>query len=237
MGPVGWLLIAVAALGLAVYMAIQAFGTADDELSPVEYWLDNGIFGRRKQVFGEASKKNPFATVEKGAAVAFVDLKDEIYQFQRVTLVAVADLSPVANGNATLGIYEIALPRYTEGTSLQVTFYGFTEDGKKIIVSSFEMQDGEPRARNFKRAIKLTGGEGQPEVEVDESGAAVIKGRLGSGRGMLVGVMNTIGRWFDDKAERYTEVSGFGMKVSYIPDRIGIPALSTNLEFPTAGKK
>ncbi|UQA68836.1 hypothetical protein K1516_12825 [Stenotrophomonas maltophilia] len=235
MGPVGWLLIAVAALGLAVYMAIQAFGTSDEELSPVEYWLDNGVFGRRRQVAGEALEKNPFA--KGGAAAAFADLQDEIYQFQRVTLVAVADFSPVANGNATLGIYEIALPRYAEGSLLQVIFYGFTEDGKKITVSSFDLQDGESKARNFKRSIRLTGGEGVPEVEVDGSGAAVIKGRLGSGRGMLVGVMNKVGRWFDENAERYTEVAGFGMKVSYFPDRNEIPDLSTNLEFPTSKGK
>lgn len=237
LGPVGWLLIAVAALGLAVYMAIQAFGTADDELSPVEFWLDNGIFGLRKRISGEIVKKNPFAIAGSETVAAFSGLEDEVYQFQRVTLVAAADLSPIANGNATLGVYEIALPRYAEGTSLSVTFFGFTEDGKKVVISSFDLQDGEPRERNFKRNIRLTGGEGQPDVEVDESGAAVVKGRLGSGRGMIVGVMNTIGRWFDDKAERYTEVVGFGMKLSYFPDRNAIPSLSTNLEFPTARKK
>lgn len=233
LGPVGWLLIAIAALGLAVYMAIQAFGTADDELSPVEFWLDNGVFGLRRRISGDIVKKNPFAIAGGESVAEFSGLEDEVYQFQRVTLVAVADLNPIANGNATLGVYEIALPRYMEGTSLSVTFFGFTEDGKQIVISSFDLQDGEPRARNFKRSIRLTGGEGQPDVEVDESGAAVVKGRLGSGRGMVVGVMNTIGRWFDDKAERYTEVVGFGMKLAYFPDRNAIPSLSTNLEFPT----
>lgn len=237
LGPVGWLLIAVAALGLSIYMAIQAFGTSDDEISPVEFWLDNGVFGLRKRVTGEIAKKNPFAVADGKVVWEFSGLEDEVYQFQRVTLVAAADLSPVANGNATLGIYEIALPRYAAGTALSVTFFGFTEDGKKLVVSSFDLLDGEPRARNFKRGIKLTGGEGQPDVEVDESGAAVVKGRLGSGRGMMVGVMNTIGRWFDESAERYTEVIGFGMKLSYFPDRNAIPSLSTNLEFPTAKKK
>jgi len=236
LGPVGWLLIAVAALGLAVYMAIQAFGTADDELSPVEFWLDNGVFGRRRRISGDIVKKNPFATASGESVAAFSGLEDEVYQFQRVTLVAAADLSPIANGNATLGVYEIALPRYAKGAALSVTFFGFTEDGKKVVVSSFDLLDGEPRAQNFKRSIRLTGGEGQPDVEVDETGAAVVKGRLGSGRGMAVGVMNTIGRWFDDKAERYTEVVGFGMKIVYFPDRIAIPSLSTNLEFPTVKK-
>ena len=60
--------------------------------------------------------------------------------------------------------------------------------------------------------------------------------RLGSGRGMVVGISNTIGRWFDSKAESYTEVIGFGMKLVYFPDRTGIPNLSTNLEFPISKK-
>lgn len=46
-----------------------------------------------------------------------------------------------------------------------------------------------------------------------------------------MGVMNTVGRWFYEKAERYTEVAGFGMKLSYFPDRNGILGLSANLEF------
>lgn len=237
LGPVGWLLLAVAALGLAIYMAIQAFGTSDDELSPVEFWLDNGVFGKRRRTSGEIVKKNPFA-VEGGDSVsAFSGLEDEIYQFQRVTLVAAADLGAISNGNAALGVYEIALPRYASGTSLSVDFYGFTEDGRRVSVSSFELVDGEHKTRNFRRSLRLTGGEGQPDVEVDASGAAVVKGRLGSGRGMTVGIMNTIGRWFDDKSEIYTEVVGFGMRLVYFPDRNSIPNLSTNLEFPTAKKK
>lgn len=236
LGPVGWLLLAVAALGLSIYMIIQAFGTSDDELSPVEFWLDNGVFGKRKQIGGDIAKKSPFLLDGRSTVSAFSGLEDEVYQFQRITLVAAANLSSISSADAALGLYEIALPRYAEGTFLSVSFFGFTADGKRLPVSSFELAEGESKARNFRRSIKLTGGEGQPEVEVDGSGAAVVKGRLGSGRGMTLGIMNTLGRWFGEKNESYTEVVGFGMRLEYFPDRNGIPSLSTNLEFPTAKK-
>lgn len=235
MGPIGWILLAVAALGAAVYMAIQAFGTDDGELSPVEYWLDNGVFGRRARVSGDYIKKNPF--VSGGAVEAFKGLEGEIYKLQRVTLVAVADLTRPSNGNVNLGFYQIALPRYQKGSELSVVLYGFTDDGKRITVSSFEMVDGESSARKFKRNVRLTGGEGRPEIQVDETGAVLITGKMGSGRGALVGFMNTLGGWLDSKMERYVEVIGFGMELTYYPDKLEIPNLSTELKFPTVRKE
>jgi len=216
-------------------MAIQAFGADDGELSPVEYWLDNGVFGRRARVSGDYLKKNPFSS--GGAVEAFKGLEGEIYQLQRVTLVAVADLTKSSNGNVNLGFYQIALPRYQKGSELSVVLYGFTNDGKRITVSSFEMVDGESSARKFKRNVRLTGGEGRPEIQVDETGAVLINGRMGSGKGAAVGFRNTVGGWLDSKMERYVEVIGFGMELTYHPDKVGIPNLSTELKFPTVRKE
>ena len=68
---------------------------------------------------------------------------------------------------------------------------------------------------------------------MDETGAAVIRGKLGSGRGALVGIMNEIGRWFYEKSETYVEVVGFGVSEIYFPDRAVIPKLSAKLDWPS----
>jgi len=53
-------------------------------------------------------------------------------------------------------------------------------DGAPVIETgaggALQVEAAESNARNFKRSIMLTGGEGAPEVEVDGSSAAVIRG-------------------------------------------------------------
>ncbi|WZB64984.1 hypothetical protein WJ971_19035 [Achromobacter xylosoxidans] len=77
MGPVGWTLLLVAALGVAIWTAVNAAGTDESSRLPVEYWLDNGVFGKRALLSN--SQSNPFATKaagsQKGApAVPFASL-------------------------------------------------------------------------------------------------------------------------------------------------------------------
>lgn len=91
MGPVGWALLLVAALGVAIWTAVNAAGTDESNLVPVEYWLDNGIFGKRAQA--ASIQNNPFAT--KGAqgkpgspAQPFATLSDEVQALERIILVA-----------------------------------------------------------------------------------------------------------------------------------------------------
>ncbi|MDH5823945.1 hypothetical protein QFW77_13255 [Luteimonas sp. RD2P54] len=100
MGPVGWVLLAIAFLGLAVYCAIQAFGTDDDELSPLEYWLDNGVFGKRARISGNHLEKNPFVDRVGATVMPFVDVNDELYQLQRITLVAQAMFDSMRSARA-----------------------------------------------------------------------------------------------------------------------------------------
>ena len=131
-----------------------------------------------------------------------------------------------------MSTYTIALPRYAKGTSLAVTFYGYV-DGERLEVSSFRCEDGEKKEKRFRERMNLTGGSGRPTIEVDESGAAYITGRLGSGGGMGVGLMNFFGRLLGD-GKQYVDVDDFGMELVYQPDRHQLPALETVLRFPVA---
>ncbi|WYX36532.1 hypothetical protein WJ966_06250 [Achromobacter xylosoxidans] len=65
MGPVGWTLLLVAALGVAIWTAVNAAGTDESSRLPVEYWLDNGVFGKRALLSN--SQSNPFATKAAGS--------------------------------------------------------------------------------------------------------------------------------------------------------------------------
>lgn len=232
MGPVGWVLLAIAFLGLAIYCAIQAFGTDDSELSPVEYWLDNGVFGKRARISGDYLENNPFVDRKTKAVPSFASLNDELYQLQRITLVAQAMFNSMsASTGADVSAYTIALPRYAEGTSLAVTFYGYV-DGKRVEVSSFRCEDGAPEEQRFRERVNLTGGSGKPTIKVDPSGAACLTGRLGSG-GSAVGLMNFLQDLFGE-GEQYVDVDDFGMELLYKPDRHRLPELETLLRFPVA---
>lgn len=233
LGPVGWVLLAIAFLGLAIYCAIQAFGTDDSELSPVEYWLDNGVFGKRARISGDHLEKNPFVDREGKAVLPFSSVNDELYQMQRITLVAQAMFNTMrsARAGAEVSTYTIALPRYAKGTFLAVTLYGYV-DGERIEVSSFQCEDGEPKEKRFRERVNLTGGSGRPTIQLDDSGAACLTGQLGSG-GFGVGIRNFLERLLGD-GKQYVDVDDFGMEVIYKPDRHQLPALETVLRFPVA---
>lgn len=232
MGPVGWLLLAIAFLGLAVYCAVQSFGTDDSELSPVEYWLDNGVFGKRAHISGGDLGKTPFVDRATNTVLPFSGLNEELYQLQKITLVAQAMFDSMgASNGADVSAYTIALPRYAEGTSLAVTFYGYL-GGKRVEVSSFRCEDGAAEEKLFRKQLNLTGGSGRPTIKVDPSGAACLTGQLGSG-GSAVGIMNFLQDLFGEGTE-YVDVDDFGMELTYKPDRHRLPELKTVLRFPVA---
>lgn len=233
MGPVGWVLLALAFLGLAVYCAIQAFGTDDDELSPVEYWLDNSVFGKRARISGDHLKNNPFVDRADAAVLPFPNVNDELYQLQRITLVAQVMFNSMrsARAGAEVSTYTIALPRYAKGTSLAVTLYGYVY-GERVEVSSFQCEDGSRKETHFRERINLTGGSGRPTIQVDDSGAAYLTGQLGSA-GFGVGIRNFLERLLGD-GKRFVDMDAFGMELVYKPDRNQLPALETMLRFPVA---
>lgn len=93
-------------------------------------------------------------------------------------------------------------------------------------------EDGGLKEKRFRERINLTGGSGRPAIHVDESGAAYITGRLGSG-GFGVGIRNLLGRLLGD-GKQFVHVDDFGMELVYQPDRLQLPALETILRFPAA---
>lgn len=127
MGPVGWTLLLVAALGVAIWTAVNAAGTDESSRLPVEYWLDNGVFGKRALLSN--SQSNPFATKaagsQKGApAVPFASLDAELLGLERILLVASGYLMPGAVGGGYAYIhFHIAVPRYVATSRIQVVFF------------------------------------------------------------------------------------------------------------------
>lgn len=235
LGPVGWLLLAVALLGVVVYCAIQAFGTDDSELTPLEYWLDNGVFGKRERIAGAHLEKNPFVDRAGTVVQPFNDVNDELHQLQRITLVAQAQFSTArsARAGSEIAMYEIALPRYEQGTSLSVTLFGYTED-RRVVLSEFTCEDGEAEPRQFRSHVRLTGGDGSPTLDLDaDTGMMRLSGRLGSGGSMGVGLLNFFERLLvGQQEERYVDIRDYGMELVYRPDRHQLPALETILRYP-----
>ncbi len=68
--------------GAALYMTWQAWATDDGNLLPVEYWLDNGTFGKRNATHGKLVANNPYQ--EDKAVTPFKSLMDEIKALQKV---------------------------------------------------------------------------------------------------------------------------------------------------------
>ncbi|CUI52926.1 toxin VasX [Achromobacter xylosoxidans] len=136
LGPVGWTLLTIAALGVAIWTAVNAAGTDDTSRLPVEYWLDNGVFGKRAQLGN--TDNNPFATKasagKRGApAIPFANLNDELQALERIILVASGYLMKGAVGNGYFHAhYNVTVPLYSDDTRVTIEFYRNDRDGKKV---------------------------------------------------------------------------------------------------------
>ncbi|PJJ96060.1 hypothetical protein CO611_09040 [Lysobacteraceae bacterium NML03-0222] len=231
LGPVGWFLLTLAFTGAAIYSAIQAFGTDDRELSVLEYWLDNGVFGRRQAISGSFLERNPFLDSKSNTVPPFNGVLDELSQLQRVTWVAQArfdQLSSTAMSTVNVASYDINLPVYRVGSDLQVQLFG-RMDGVFRLLSEFVFENGEETPTHFLAHVRLTGGEGKPSLEVDQaSGAARIKGKLGSGH---VGLRNFLHELIVREDGPFQDVKDFAMILTYRPDREQNPDLKTVLKF------
>lgn len=130
-------------------------------------------------------------------------------------------------------MYEIALPRYDQGTLLSVKLFGFTED-RRVVLSEFTCEDGEADPAQFRSHVRLTGGDGRPTLALDaETGTMRLSGRLGSSGTMGVGLLNFFERLLGGKQEeRYVDVRNYGMELVYKPDRRQLPTLEMVLRYP-----
>ncbi|MBN6149877.1 hypothetical protein JR065_05960 [Xanthomonas sp. AmX2] len=237
MGPVGWALIVVAALGLALYCAWQAFATDDSELLPVEYWLDNGVFGKGAH---RADEKNAFG--KAGAVAPFATLADEVRAFQRIVFTAMGRFSDFRDRHG-IGYhfsYQVDLPRYTKGSRLELHFTA-VKDGrrmKKGEAGTIICEDGKQslsigRAGRKNLLAEEAKGYGRPEIKLDPTtGAMNLSGVL---------VFQRDEPWSESMIEWMTGkeinpeaiyVDGLEMEGTYWPDKDGMPDVVSTFRHP-----
>ncbi|MFN7693789.1 MAG: hypothetical protein ACK5O3_07030, partial [Burkholderiales bacterium] len=229
MGPIGWALLAIAFVGAVIYFSWQAFATDDENLLPVEYWLDAGVFGKRSYLSGEVGAKSPFADSATKTVTPFTRVNDELAALQRITLVASARVTGArdSGGTAVISYYSVAIPKYEVGTRLELKFIALLgdkrNDGGRIVC-----EDGKPQPTLSAISRNFTGMREEPKIKLDaESGVMHIEG------------------WFatlqeEPASERFIEwVAGkdynpnalyaerIEMQVEYEPNRLTMPGFKT----------
>lgn len=234
MGPVGWALLLVAALGMGLYFAWQAFATDDENLLPVEYWLDNGVFGKGAFRKGLRASKNPY--VQGGQVPPFTSLEEEVMALNRVVLVAQASFGDARGSYGGLGSYQIDLPRYAKGARLEVQFHAY-QDRQRENIGELHCEDGKEQPSRYQLSNRLTGMHQGPTLRIDKDlGTARIEG--------MFATVNKSGKLVRDAVEWVVEsVSGqdvpdalyadsFGMTLKYWPNRDEMPDLVSEFAYP-----
>jgi hypothetical protein len=227
MGPIGWAILALAFIGAAIYFTIQAFGTDDDNLTPVEYWLDNGVFGNRKHLSGEVAAKSPFYNKTAQVVQPFAGMAEELRALQVITLVANASIKGARDGSgyAVMSFYKVAIPKYEAGTRLEVKFIAI-KDTSQIDGGGFVCEDGKLQVVNNTISRNFTGMREDPTIKVDaETGLMFVEGWFATLREepaieklieRIIGKDSNPNALYADRIE---------MQVSYEPNRNTMPGL------------
>lgn len=219
-GPVGWTCLALALLVVGLYCSWQAWATDDNNLLPVEYWLDNGEFGKREFVSGEAASQNPYAV--GGMAEPFINLEREVQALQRVVMVAQVSFKALrdSSGGTIRCSYQVALPRYDVGTRLEITFTG-VRSGQRFEAGRIVCEDGAQVPLEARIEPRLKGIRVRPECKVDTKLATLhIEGVFTAIQGPTV--LTKAVAFFSDKPDTILYADHFEMHVSYWPDRINM---------------
>ncbi|PVY79566.1 hypothetical protein C7414_105249 [Cupriavidus alkaliphilus] len=226
LGPVGWALLTIALIGASLYFAWQAFATDDENFLPVEYWLDNGVFGNGK--LRSLGDKNACYDKSRKGVFPFLGVDEELLVLNRMMLVAQAKLSVASDSNA-IGIvasYEVALPRYARGTRLQISFTAIGELGKRTAIGGVLCEDGRQAPTTSVVSERLTGMRQEPVLKIDKkTGVMRLTGMFATMQeGLLTKVVDRIsGR----SGQVYAK--GFELKLDYWPDRENMKTLQTSL--------
>ncbi|WP_454727396.1 MULTISPECIES: toxin VasX [Cupriavidus] len=238
MGPVGWMLLLIAALGLALYCSWQAFATDDENLLPLEYWLDNGVFGKGAYRSGERALKNPY--VQGTAVKPFSSLEEEVMALNKVVLVAQASFGSLQGSYATAASYRIDLPRYATGSRLEVRFYAY-QKGQRVEIGELHCEDGRDHPSRYRLSDRLSGMRQAPTLLVDKvQGTAHIEGLFATANGSGGAIRDAV-EWVVE-AVSGKEVpdalyaDSFGMVLKYWPDGKQLPDLVTEFTYPTPRK-
>ena len=160
---IGWALATVALLGLSIYCAINANSTDDDNLTPVEYWLDNGTFGLRNLV---GKDKNPYLRAPAKTVTPWADVRAEVVALQEVLLVVQAEVSvePLHAGvlmeslfkrNSDIARYvSVDLPRWSDNSRVVVKMHATTvpKDGQqRFMAMQFEFSGSKNKETDVPR--------------------------------------------------------------------------------------
>jgi hypothetical protein len=232
MGPIGWGLLALALIGAVIYFSWQAWATDDENLLPVEYWLDNGVFGNRQFVSGEVAANSPYFNESTKQVPPFGTVDEEMLALQRVLLVAQGRISGArdSGGSAIISYYEVSIPRYVQGSRLEIKFVAI-KDGKRTDGGGILCEDGRTKPVRADISSRFTGMREGPELKIDtESGVLLVKGWFATlqqeptTEKLIEWVM---GREVNPDALYADRVE---MQVSYQADRIGLPGLVSTLK-------
>ncbi len=213
----GWLALTIVLLGAALYMTWQAWATDDENLLPVEYWLDNGTFGKRNATHGKLLANNPYQ--EDKAVPPFKSLMNEIKALQKVLFVVQgrAWAAGDRHGFSIVCNYDVAIPRYEAGSKLKLAFT-VIDEGVRTDVGAIICQDGEsaPKVNAIHQGLK--GMRDGPHLQLDpQTGVLRVRGFFSTMRDpLLFGLLKEKDRIYADEVE---------MKVSYWPDEKGLPDL------------
>ncbi|RNF82388.1 toxin VasX [Montanilutibacter psychrotolerans] len=234
LGPVGWALLIIGFLGLALYCAWQAFGTDDENMLPVEYWLDNGIFGKGAHRTGKTAVNSPYYVTKSKTVSLFAVLEEEIYGLQKVTLVGQGRFGKMSDshGYSLHFSYHIALPRYAKGSRLELEFTAIYK-GQRIPAGGIVCEDGKPKPSRSDITKKFTGMRKDPELKVDaKSGVMELEGYFSTMQDetwaenvieWIVGTESNPDAQYADAME---------LRGSYWPDVVNLPNLATVFEYP-----
>ncbi len=229
LGPVAWACIAIALLGAAVYCSMQAWATDDANLLPIEYWLDNGAFGKRQQVQGDAAQSNPYRNADQKTVAPFESLAKEIEALQRVLFVAQGRMWTAKDRN-DIGIvcnYDVAVPRFELGSRLEISFIAIDE-GQRKQVGRIVCEDGKPTPTESHLDPRMSGLRQGPTLQHDAKAATL---RL-SGLFATLQDPTLVNKAFDTFGwlkDTNVYADNFEMKVKYWPDRVSLPNLCSDL--------
>ena len=246
-GPVGWTLLLIGAIGVGLFCAWQAYATDDENLTPVEYWLDNGVFGKGEFRSGKRARQNPYA--EHGQVLPFTHLEDETMALQKVVLVAQARFTDLEERFTRFATFTVDLPRYAEGSRLELKFHGYQGDRRLDVgkcPANAPMNGTAPSGReqrldnthfHYELSEKLMGRRFEPEMKVDnELGTARIQGRFTTADPDGMAVYNRVKsavEWLSSsEIEEKWHVDRFGMTLRYWPNKKEMPNLVSEFTYP-----
>ena len=229
LGPIVWAFIAIGLLGASIYCSIQAWATDDANLLPIEYWLDNGAFGKRQQVQGGSARSSPYLVEGQSTVSPFDSLAKEIEALQRVLFVAQGRMW-TARDRGGIGIvcnYDVAVPRFELGSRLEINFTA-VDEGKRRIVGRIVCEDGSATPTESYLEPRMTGLRQGPTLQHDaKAGTLRLNGLFATLQDptMLNKAFDTFG-WHKD-TNVYAD--DFEMKVKYWPDRVNLPGLCNEI--------